>query len=52
MRYVSAERAIAAAGAAFAFSEDQPQSSGPVRPFVRLKTLFLKALLVTGLVVA
>jgi hypothetical protein len=53
MRYVSAERTIAAAGAAFAYSDDDAmrhvQPEGMLR---RLRTTMWRALLVTGLVVA
>jgi hypothetical protein len=53
MRYVSAERAIAAAGAAFAFCDEDAQRMAPrPAPAGRFRTIFWKALLVTGLVVA
>jgi hypothetical protein len=51
MRYVSSERAIAAAGAAFAFTEDEPRLS-PDRPVGQARGLWLRVLLVIGLVVA
>jgi hypothetical protein len=53
MRYVSAERAIAAAGAAFAFCDEEAQRLAPAPvPFGRFRAMIWKALLVTGLVVA
>lgn len=53
MRYVSAERTIAAAGAAFAFSDEEAwRLAPPPRAFgSRFRALMWKALLVTGLVV-
>jgi hypothetical protein len=53
MRYVSAERAIAAAGAAFAFCDEEAQRYAPQpAPTSRFRAMLWKALLVTGLVVA
>jgi hypothetical protein len=53
MRYVSAERAIAAAGAAFAFSDEDTRHVTPSQAAVgRFRARLLKLLLVMGLVVA
>jgi hypothetical protein len=58
MRYVSAERSIAAAGAAFAYVEDDSAGltkdrGSPIgRTFRRLRRAAWRALLVTGLVIA
>jgi hypothetical protein len=53
MRYVSAERAIAAAGAAFAFCDEDAQHLAPAPvPFGRIRAFMWKVLLITGLVVA
>jgi hypothetical protein len=53
MRYVSAERTIAAAGAAFAYTEDETirhvEEAGVFRKF---RAAMWRMLLVTGLVVA
>jgi hypothetical protein len=53
MRYVSAERAIAAAGAAFAFSDDEPRLATFTtrQPMGRFKAMVWRALLVSGLIV-
>ncbi len=53
MRYVSAERTIAAAGAAFAFSDDDAvRHASPEGIFKRMRAALWRVLLVTGLVVA
>lgn len=59
MRYVSAERTIAAAGAAFACAEDESaglvkyRGSAGMSGFLgQVRGFFWRALLVTGLVVA
>jgi hypothetical protein len=53
MRYVSAERTIAAAGAAFAFSDEDAQRMAPHPvPTSRFRAALWRVLLITGLVVA
>jgi hypothetical protein len=59
MRYVSAEQSIAAAGAAFAYVEDDSTMIADARrlarqgtPFGWLRRSFWRTLLITGMIVA
>jgi hypothetical protein len=57
MRYVSAERSIAAAGAAFACAEDEgrvagrPPATGAGRVLGRIRSALWRAFLVMGLII-